>query len=178
LVNACDCLETDPQYKNLCKILDHTLDEVHSMAVQLRPASLDDLGLEAALERYLSEWESQHEIKLDFAIHTDGHRLPEVIETALYRIIQESLTNVVRHAEADTVSVLIECRDNSIISVIEDNGKGFDYSGIIKGSSLGLLGIQERTELLGGNLTIETALHQGTSLFVQIPMNNMEVATS
>jgi signal transduction histidine kinase len=159
----------------MCKVLDKTLDEVHSLAIQLRPAALDDLGLSAALERYLAEWQNQNEINVDFAIHTAGRRLPEVVETAVYRIIQESLTNVVRHANARTVSLLVERRYNDVITVIEDDGIGFDERRTNSGSRLGILGIRERTELLGGTFTIETAPDQGTSLFIRIPIGEREM---
>lgn len=174
LENVCECLVSAPQFENMCKVLDQTLDEVHSMAVQLRPAALDDLGLSAALERYLAEWQARNDITVDFAILTAGQRLPEAVETAVYRIIQESLTNVVRHANAQTVSLLVERHNNDVITVIEDDGIGFDEKRANSGSRLGILGIRERTELLGGTFTIETAPDHGTSLFVRIPIGERE----
>ena len=174
LEKACECLVASPQYKNMHKVLDQTLNEVHTLAVQLRPAALDDLGLAAALERYLEEWQYQHKIAIDFTIHTGDQRLPEAVETAVYRIVQESLTNIVRHADAQSVSVLVERRQNDVITVVEDDGIGFDSSILNLGSRLGLLGIRERTELLGGNLTIETAPNKGTSLFIRIPIGERE----
>jgi signal transduction histidine kinase len=176
LEGACECLISAPQYENMCEVLDQTLDEVHNLAVQLRPAALDDLGLDAALERYLTEWQQQNEIKVEFVIHTAGRRLPEVVETAVYRIIQESLTNVARHAEANYVSVLVERRNNDVITVIEDDGIGFAGAQSNSVSRLGLLGIRERTELLDGNMTIETAPQEGTSLFIRIPIGEQEEA--
>jgi signal transduction histidine kinase len=174
LENACECLISAPQYENMCEVLDQTLDEVHNLAVQLRPAALDDLGLDAALERYLMEWQHQHLISVDYTIHTAERRLPEVVETAVYRIIQESLTNVVRHAEAQSVSILVERRGNDVITVIEDDGKGLDETQINSGTRLGLLGIRERTELLSGSFTIESSPNQGTSLFIRIPIGEKE----
>lgn len=170
LETICDRPETHQYVKDLRQVLDHTLEEVHALAVQLRPAALDDLGLAAALERYLTEWQAQHGISIDFVIHTADDRLPEYVETALYRIIQESLTNIFRHAEAQSASVLVERRTNDVITVIEDDGIGFDESEANSGSRLGLLGMRERTELLGGNLTIESAPQKGTSLFIRIPI--------
>jgi signal transduction histidine kinase len=171
LENECECLAASSLYQNISKILDQTLHEVHTLAVQLRPAALDDLGLIAALERYLREWQIQHKIATDFASYIGDQRLPEDVETAVYRIVQESLTNVVRHAEAQSVSVLVERRNDMVIAIIEDDGKGFVHSSSIIGSRLGLLGIQERTELLGGSLTIETAPDIGTSIFIKIPLD-------
>jgi len=170
----CDRPETHQYVVDLRQVLDSTLEEVHALAVQLRPAALDDLGLSAALERYLEEWQVQHGISVDFVIHTPDRRLPDFVETAVYRIIQEGLTNVSRHAEAQSVSVLVERRTNDVVTVIEDDGKGFDESHANSGSRLGLLGMRERTELLGGKMTIETAPRKGTSLFIQIPVGASE----
>lgn len=170
LENSCECLVSSPQYHNITKVLDQTLDEVHNLALQLRPAVLDDLGLSAALERYLEDWRNQHKITTDYTIHTGDQRLPAAVETAVYRIVQESLTNIIRHAEAQSVSVLVERRQNDVIAVVEDDGIGFDRSHIIPDNCLGLLGIRERTEILGGILAIEAEPNKGTSLFIRIPI--------
>ncbi|MBL6983033.1 MAG: HAMP domain-containing protein [Anaerolineales bacterium] len=170
LETICDRPETHHHVVNLRHVLNQTLEEVREMAIQLRPAALDDLGLTAALERYLANWQTQHDINVDCVIHTADSRLPEYVETAVYRIVQESLTNVARHAEATSVSVLVERRTNDVITVIEDDGKGFDESKAKSGSRLGLLGMRERTELLGGKLTIESTPQKGTSLFFRIPI--------
>lgn len=171
LENSCECLVSSPQYHNITKVLDQTLDEVHNLALQLRPAVLDDLGLSAALERYLEDWRNQHKITTDYTIHTGDQRLPAAVETAVYRIVQESLTNIIRHAEAQSVSVLVERRQNDVIAVVEDDGIGFDRSHIIPDNCLGLLGIRERTEILGGILAIEAEPNKGTSLFIRIPIS-------
>lgn len=96
-------------------------------------------------------------------------RLPPELETALYRIVQEALTNVARHADAATTSILLEQRDGRVRAVIEDDGRGFDASRLGADQRLGLYGIRERAELLGGTLVIETEPGRGTSLFVDIP---------
>lgn len=167
---CCDKPQIYDQVMGLRRVVSQTLDEVHSLAVQLRPAVLDDLGLAAALERFVDDWQDHHGITADLLIHLGDKRLPEAIETALYRIIQESLTNVTRHAKARTVSVLVERRQEDVVAVIEDDGRGFEIGKPRAQERLGLLGIRERAELLGGRITLESSVNQGTSLFVFIPL--------
>jgi signal transduction histidine kinase len=169
-------LSSDPAIRarsiELRELAAQTLDEVHNLALELRPSALDDLGLIAALDRYVSDYSKRYTINVDFAVRgIEPRRLPAPIEIALYRIIQESLTNIVRHAEATMVSVLIEIRDGHVISVVEDNGRGFDrYTNETNKGKLGLYGMQERVELLGGRFTIETAVGRGTSIFIDFPL--------
>lgn len=153
-------------------VVNHTLDEVHTLAWQLRPSVLDDLGLTAALRRYMDDYQQRHHLQVDFVARGLDERLPVVLETSLYRMVQEGLTNIARHAQAKTASVLLEQRQNDIRAIIEDNGIGFDAaSKAYSQKSLGLQGIRERAELLGGKLTIESEPGQGTSLFIAIPLN-------
>jgi signal transduction histidine kinase len=111
---------------------------------------------------------------IDFQVlGLDGQRLPSNIETALYRIVQEALTNVARHAEAQSVSVLLEYRDDSVKLIVEDDGVGFDVATIADARArerLGLYGMRERASLLGGTLTIESLPGTGTAIFVDIPL--------
>lgn len=152
------------------QVVDVTLDEVHALAVQLRPAVLDDLGLEAALERYIKQWQARYHLPVDLLVHLGDQRLPAGIETALYRIIQEAFTNIARHAQADAISVLVERRQQEVAVVIEDNGRGFDPEQVSKNGRLGLLGMQERAELVGGRLAIESTPGKGCSLFIRMPL--------
>ena len=170
LDSACDNPQVHSQAQDLRQITGSLLDDVHNLALQLRPIALDDLGLAAALERLCSDWQKRHRINIDAVVHLGPQRLPESVETALYRIVQEALANITRHAQARTASLLIERRQNDVVAVIEDDGQGFDPAQVQANGHLGLLGIQERAELLGGRMTIESALGQGTSLFVQIPI--------
>ena len=146
------------------------LDDVHTLAVQLRPSVLDDLGLSAALDRQVLDWSNRYHIHMDLVVHLGGDRLPDVIETTLYRIVQEALTNVARHANARSVSILVERRQQDVIAVIEDDGIGFDVEQIHGYRHLGLAGIRERAELLGGSITIESSLGSGTSLYIRLPL--------
>ena len=165
------------QTEELRKMAANTLDEVHALALELRPSVLDDLGLPAALERYAADYRRRYGLHVDLALRgLSEHRLPSEIETALYRIVQEALTNIARHAHAQTASVLIERRDETVRAIIEDDGWGFDSPTAGKaGQRLGLYGIRERAELLGGTLTIESEPGAGTSLYVEIPLPGIKV---
>ncbi len=167
---VCEKPQLLEQVTNMRQVLSQTLDEVHNLAVQLRPAALDDLGLEAALGRFVQEWQRQHRIQADLTVHIGENRLPEIIETAIYRIVQEALTNVARHAQATSASVLVHHRQRDVVTVIEDDGIGFDPGTVSANGHLGLLGIRERAELLQGRMTIESAPGKGTSVFVSIPL--------
>ena len=170
LESACDNPQVHIQTQDLRRLTGSLLDDVHNLALQLRPIALDDLGLAAALDRLASDWQKRHHIAVDVAVHLGTQRLPENVETALYRIVQEALANIARHAQARSASLLIERRQNEVVAVVEDDGQGFEAAQMQGHGRLGLLGVQERAELLGGRMTIESTPGQGTSLFVQIPI--------
>jgi len=172
LSDACDTPAVHRRAEELRGVAVHTLDEVHNLALQLRPSVLDDLGLPAALERYIADCQRRYSLRIDLAVHgLAEQRLPPEVETALYRIVQEGLTNVARHAQATTASVLVERRNGAVKAILEDDGRGFDPESAGKAKqSLGLYGIRERAELLGGTLTIESEPGHGASLFVDIPL--------
>ncbi len=171
LENYCDNPDIGPQIEQLRGETSRTLEEVHSLAIQLRPAVLDDHGLEAALLRLIDEWQNKLQINADLLVHIGEDRLPGDVETTLYRIVQEALTNIAKHAEAKSVSVLVERRNGDIVAIIEDDGVGFDHKKFIERGHLGLLGMQERAGLLQGKLTIESSEKQGTSIFITIPVS-------
>ena len=150
-------------------VASQTLEEVHEISARLRPRILDDLGLPEALERLAHDWQARYKIPVDFLIHIGQERLPGEIETAIYRIVQESLTNVARYAEARSVSVLVERQGRDVVAIVEDDGQGFELTQEMGDRHLGLVGMRERAELLGGQLTIESAPGRGTSVHVQIP---------
>ncbi len=161
--------ELHQQVLELRQVVGKTLEEVHSIAIQLRPPVLDDLGLSAALERFVEDWKTHHGVDVDLLVHLGDERLPEETETALYRIVQESLTNIARHSEAQSASVIIDNRNKEVIAVIEDDGCGFDADKINGDERLGLLGIRERAELLGGHVIVESSAGKGTSLYIYLP---------
>jgi len=155
---------------DLRQVASRTLDEVHDLSMRLRPRVLDDLGLAAALERLAHEWQARYKIPVDVVIQLE-ERLPGELETALYRIVQETLTNIVRHAQAKSASILIEKHGDTVRAIVEDDGVGFDVNANQGELHLGLLGMRERAELLHGTLTIESAPEHGTSIFIEIPLS-------
>jgi signal transduction histidine kinase len=161
--------------QELKAIVTATLDGVHELAVELRPSVLDDLGLVPAVQRAVRTCLERHGLAVDLeAIGLERVRLPPPIETALYRIAQEALTNVVQHACANKVSLLLAARAGTVILIVEDDGCGFAVDRLLHGPLdehwLGLSGMRERAALLGGRLTIESTQGSGTTVFVEIPL--------
>jgi signal transduction histidine kinase len=146
-----------------------TLQDVRRLAVELRPSALDDFGLVAALERLADSFAEQSGISVDFQAALPDERLPDEAETALYRIVQESLTNVVKHAQARRVSILLTRADGVVKAVVEDDGRGFD-PGSTNDDGYGLVGMRERLALLGGRLEIESARDAGTTVAAEVPV--------
>jgi two-component system sensor histidine kinase UhpB len=139
---------------------------------ELRPPGLDDLGLVKTLARFVQDWSREFGIAADF--HSQGldtTRLPHDTEINLYRITQEALNNVLKHAHASTVAVILECREDQLVLVIEDDGVGFDRAAAGAAErGIGLIGIEERAALIGGTLEIEASPGAGTTLFVRAPL--------
>lgn len=176
---ASDIREVHRQSVSLRALAVETLEALHDLALELRPGVLDELGLAPALERYVKDFGAKHRLAADFQAHGfDGRRLPAFMETALYRIAQEALTNVARHAGAANVSVLLERRGSSAILIVEDDGRGFDAQSVLgRGRDeghLGLFGMQERAVLIDGTLTIESSSGGGTTVFVEVPFASAE----
>ncbi len=172
---ACTLEEVQGHLAELKALTSRTLDEVHDLALELRPSVLDDLGLVAALQRYARDCSRKFRLPVDFhAVGLQEERLPPEVETALYRIVQEALTNSAKYARAHYVSVLLEQRDGRLRAIIEDDGVGFDAEELlrsgIKEKKLGLFGMQERASLIGGRLAIESAPGAGTTVMVEVPV--------
>ncbi len=148
---------------------DAVIDSLHRLAGALRPASLDLVGLDAALRQYLHSTESKWGLTTRFkARGLKDERLPAAVETALYRVVQEAVTNVVRHAAATRIDVLVERRDGRVMVMVEDDGKGFAPATAGGAERLGLIGMRERAEALGGTLIIESAPGEGTTIAVEV----------
>jgi signal transduction histidine kinase len=164
-----------PHLVRLRELTDVIGREVHHLALELRPTALDDLGLQSALANYAEVWSERSGIEIDFqATGLDTGRLPEPAETALYRVILEALTNVLRHAGARRVSLVLQRFPGQAVAVVEDDGVGFDADSVTAsagdGGRLGLLGMRERVALVGGTLTVESATGRGTTVIARIPL--------
>jgi signal transduction histidine kinase len=146
-----------------------TLQDVRQLAVDLRPKVLDDFGLVAALERLTETFGAQTGISVRFESGLGEERLPLEVETALYRIVQESLTNIVKHALAENVSIVLARKPGAVVAVIEDDGKGFDPDDVRDGG-FGVQGMRERVGLLDGRLQIESSEESGTTLVAEVPL--------
>jgi signal transduction histidine kinase len=144
-----------------------TLHDVRRLAVELRPKALDDFGLVPALERLRDTFAEQTGMRVDLESRL-RERLAADVETALYRIVQEALTNIVKHAQASAVSIVLARQGGVVTALIEDDGRGFSPDG--SGEGLGLLGMGERLALLGGKLKVESSAGSGTTIVAEVPL--------
>ena len=166
-----DSVETDEARKataDLRELVVATLQDVRRLAVELRPSALDDFGLVPAVERLAATVSAPSGPTVDVAARLGDTRLGQETETVLYRIVQESLTNIVKHAAAGHVSITLVRKAASAVVVVEDDGSGFDPDGIRDGA-LGIAGMRERVALVGGKLTLETSPGAGTTLVAEVP---------
>jgi signal transduction histidine kinase len=148
------------------------------MAWEIRPTALDDLGLETALSQYLEEWAERSGLLIDLEVRMGGKRLSPTLETTLFRVVQEAITNVIRHAEAKHAAVVLDAQGKEAQLIIEDDGRGLSHekASIRVGSKrrhLGLLGMRERLALVTGNLEIESEPGKGTTLYIRVPLDQM-----
>jgi signal transduction histidine kinase len=144
------------------------LQDVRALAVELRPSALDDFGLGPAVERLAQTFQERSGIATTTQT-TLGERLPPEVETVLYRVVQEALSNVVKHAGADHVSIVIGQRDGLVAATIDDDGRGFEAAGV-REDALGLVGMRERLALVGGTLVLESTPGAGTTVAAQVPV--------
>ena len=144
-----------------------TLHDVRRLAIELRPKALDDFGLVPALERLAETVAEQAHVTVHVEASLGDARLSAEVETALYRIVQEALTNVVKHATAQTISVVLTRQGDRIVLLVEDDGHGFDPLAAHEG--LGLLGMRERIALVDGRLQVESGAERGTTIAIEVP---------
>ncbi len=166
-------LADDSARAALAELREHVvsaLQDVRRLAVELRPAVLDDFGLVPALERLAESFAEQSDIRVDFHSALGETRLRSEVETALYRVVQESLTNIAKHAGARNVSVSVARRESGVAAVIEDDGAGFDPRAV-REDAVGLLGMRERLALIDGRLEIESRPGAGTTLVAEVPLS-------
>lgn len=165
----------DEQLAEAAQLTEQTLKQVREMSLDLRPGMLDDLGLVPTLRWYIKRFSQRMNIKTDFQTNGLEERLSPDVETALFRIAQEALTNVARHAQAGRVSVRLAAADNRIQADVQDDGCGFDVATVLNhqadAQGAGLFGIRERVTLLGGELHIDSRAGQGTCLSIEIPLD-------
>jgi len=154
---------------SLRELVVSTLQDVRRLAVELRPSTLDDFGLSTAVERLAETFRDNTGMRVDVDAQLGDVRLPTEVETALYRIVQEALANIVKHAEATRVSILLTRKESSVAAVVEDDGKGFDKRET-GDDVLGLVGMRERVGLVGGRLVIESAKGSGTTIAAEVPV--------
>jgi len=144
--------------------------DVDHLVWELRPTALDDLGLRAALANYIKDWSTRAQMSAE--LHTTGlldDRLPSEMETALYRIAQEALTNVAKHSQAKNVEIILERRPDHVLLIVEDDGVGFDPAATgTTGQGFGLVGMHERAGLVGATIEIESSVGQGTTVLVRM----------
>jgi two-component system, NarL family, sensor histidine kinase UhpB len=155
------------------RLAHQTLRAIRSLSIDLRPSALDDLGLLPALRWYVKEYQKKCSIEVDFVSSGFKERLPAEMETALYRIIQEALTNTARHSQAKRVSIMLKEDGEEVEGIITDDGSGFDFDALRKSPDtergLGLAGMTERAVLLDGSLDIQSRPGHGTTITVRIP---------
>jgi len=173
--------------RNLRALAKEVAERVHRISFELRPTSLDDLGLHAALRNHVAAWTGWCGIPVQLEVigMEEGHgterddgpgRLPAEIETTVYRILQEALTNIMRHADGTTrVQIVVQRSGRELRASVEDDGPGFDEEAALETPQpgqrrMGLLGMRERAELVGGSLTIESSPGAGTTVFLRIPL--------
>jgi signal transduction histidine kinase len=148
-----------------------TLQSVRRLAVELRPAALDDFGLQPALERLAATVGERTGLDVQVESALGSERLPPLVETAVYRIVQEALTNAVKHSEARHASVVLRRKNGRVTVIVEDDGRGFDPAAATQG--IGLVGMRERVQLLDGRLVVESSAQpngHGTTLVAELPL--------
>ncbi|WP_447975310.1 PAS domain S-box protein [Nitrospira sp. Kam-Ns4a] len=178
-LHAIEAARTAPEAQALARkyreIAASALEEVRRLAMGLRPSVLDDLGLAAAVERYAEQYAKSYRLTVD--VHCqglDGRRLPSPVETAVYRIIQEALTNIAKHAQATVVGIVLERHPTVLQAIVEDDGCGFNVEETLRLSGatthFGLHGMQERASLVNGTIEIESTPGRGTAIYVRVPL--------
>ena len=156
--------------------------DIHRSASDLRPTAIDDLGLFKAIGAYVAEWQERYDVDVDMQTFGRDNLLPLDVAVVLYRIVQEGLTNVLKHAQASKVSVILEQKPGVFVLVLEDDGVGFDPDNRVRPeggelSGLGLSSMRERVTLLGGTIAVESAPGRGSTIFVNIPLEEPDGET-
>ncbi|WP_053218566.1 sensor histidine kinase [Virgibacillus senegalensis] len=166
--------EAVQEMKSMRKMVHTSLSEVRRIIYDLRPMALDDLGLVPTMKKYLTNTEEYNRIKIEFTPLGEQRRLDTKYEVALFRLMQESVQNAVKHSEATLIQVKMEIMQDKVGLVIKDNGKGFEMSDR-REKSFGIIGMKERVEMLDGEIDIYSKINEGTSVIINVPLNQQEV---
>jgi signal transduction histidine kinase len=163
------------QLERLVQLAHRIDDDVHRIALELRPTALDDHGLHDTLLSLAEKWSERAKIVVDYSSQgLEGRRLPLEVETAVFRIVQEALTNVQKHAAARRVGLILTRRGDNLVVIVEDDGVGFNPEKVVEKAAvegrLGMRGMRERAALVGGDLEVESTPGGGTTVFVRIPL--------
>ncbi len=175
IVKIEDQREANACFREVNEILDRLSGEIHDLAFDLRPPSLDELGLHTAIGSFVEVWSQRVQISVDFECRNwEENRLSSEVSLTLYRVLQEALTNVAKHSESRHVSIVLELQRDFAVEIVEDQGIGFEVDATADNSTirqpLGLLGMKERLASVGGTLEIESAAGKGTTLFARVPI--------
>lgn len=150
------------------KMVRSSLYEVRKIIYDLRPMALDDLGLIPTIRKYIANLADFHKFEIDFVVVGEEKRIDHKYEVALFRLMQESVQNAVKHAEANLIQIKLQIQRENIIMIIKDNGKGFDVSRK-KENTFGLIGMKERVDMLGGEIDINSKRNEGTAVIIRVP---------
>lgn len=159
----------------MCSLIDSTGENMHNLAIRMRPGVLDNLGLVDALEWYTCDYQRRTQIPCTFRCD-EIHDIDEILATAAYRIAQEALTNVARHANAAQVEVDLNSKDNDLVLTVSDDGCGFNERPGSETEELGLLGMRERAALVGGILTVDSKPGKGTRICFRVRVCHQSMA--
>lgn len=173
LRRSCTAPEVLSSIEDNMKVIDEAVDQVRDLSVDLRPMLLDDFGLVVAVRWYLDRQAKSCGVRSDFTTRSlsEDDRFPSELETACFRIVQEAVTNVAKHARATRVSVVLERAGQDLILLISDDGAGFDMKTLrTSGATLGLRSMEERVQAVGGSITIDSAPNRGTAICARIPI--------
>lgn len=171
-----DPLQFKKRLEDSMGIIERTLNQVRNMSLNLRPSLLDDIGLVSTLRWYIDRLSQTTDMKIKFFTDDMEERPPKVIETACFRVAQEALNNVIRHAKTDEVVIRLQKNGKWLQLEVQDYGCGFDVKdameGAVQGKSFGLLGMKERVELTGGSIEIKSERQKGTRVTAFFPAEN------
>ncbi|GGB08415.1 oxygen sensor histidine kinase NreB [Macrococcus hajekii] len=166
--------KTDEELSKHTQLMEGTMtrliDDIRNLSLELRPSSLDDFGLEAAFRSHFRQLEKNYGLEVEMLSNLEGRRFDSEIETVVYRVTQEAILNAMKYAETDEVYINIAYDKDELTVEIADQGKGFDISSPPKGTGLGLFGMQERAEIVGGTVNINSEAGRGTQVTLTIPI--------